>query len=155
MEVGTSKQPNLLKKDELYFELLRQTDFARLDTNNQVYFDYTGGNLYPESLIDQHYDYLKNKVLGNPHSTNPTSQLSSQKVEEARNKVLTYFNAQDDYFCVFTANASAALKIVGECYPFQEDSSLVLFADNHNSVNGLREFCKSKKASYEYCPMLR
>ncbi|MFT4969426.1 MAG: molybdenum cofactor sulfurtransferase [Chitinophagales bacterium] len=153
MEVGTSKQPNLLKKDELYFELLRQKDFARLDANNQVYFDFTGGNLYPESLIDQHYDYLKNKVLGNPHSTNPTSQLSSQKVEEARNKVLTYFNAQDDYFCVFTANASAALKIVGECYPFQEDSSLVLFADNHNSVNGLREFCKSKKASYEYCPM--
>lgn len=141
------------KRTDLFFEKLRSQEYARLEKTKQVYFDYTGGNLYPESLLDDHYKFLKENVLGNPHSSNPTSKLATQMVEEARAKVLSYFNAQDQYFCVFTANASAALKIVGECYPFDENSELVLFADNHNSVNGLREFCKSKKAHFEYCPM--
>jgi len=140
-------------KSTVFFEELRKNDFARLDKNNQVYFDYTGGNLYPESLLKEHYDFLAENVLGNPHSTNPTSKLATQKVEEARTKVLEFFKASDDYFCVFTANASAALKIVGECYPFNENTVLALFADNHNSVNGLREFCKNKKSNYHYCPM--
>ncbi len=136
-----------------FFEDLRSKDFSRLDRKKQVYFDYTGGNLYPESLLKEHFDFLTENVLGNPHSTNPTSKLATQKVEEARAKVLSFFNATEDYFCVFTANASAALKIVGECYPFNENSALALFADNHNSVNGLREFCKNKKSNYQYCPM--
>lgn len=140
-------------KSASFFEELRNKDFARLDRNKQVYFDYTGGNLYPESLLKEHYDFLAEHVLGNPHSSNPTSKLATKKVEEARAKVLAYFNATDDYFCVFTANASAALKIVGECYPFNENTALALFADNHNSVNGLREFCKNKKSKFQYCPM--
>jgi len=140
-------------KSASFFDNLRQKDYARLEKNNQIYFDYTGGNLYPESLLDQHFSYLKENVLGNPHSTNPTSKLATEKVEAARKKVLEYFNATDDYFCVFTANASAALKIVGECYPFCSESELVLFSDNHNSVNGLREFCKSKEGNFQYIPM--
>jgi selenocysteine lyase/cysteine desulfurase len=50
-------------------------------------------------------------------------------------------------------NASGALKIVGECYPFDESSALLLLADNHNSVNGIREFCLRKKGRIEYCPI--
>lgn len=66
--------------------------------------------------------------------------------------MLEYFNARD-YYCVFTANASGALQIVGECYPFSSDSHLLLTADNHNSVNGIREYCRSKVGTYSYCPM--
>ncbi|MCB9256206.1 MAG: aminotransferase class V-fold PLP-dependent enzyme [Chitinophagales bacterium] len=152
MEISSSTQQQDLKS-EVFFEELRKRDFSRLEENQQVYFDYTGGNLYPESLLKEHYDFLSKNVLGNPHSTNPTSKLATQMVEEARKKVLEYFNASEDYFCIFTANASNALKIVGECYPFNEKSQLLLFADNHNSVNGLREFCKSKKGTFQYCPM--
>lgn len=152
MEIFNSTMKQDIKTED-FFEDLRKRDFSRLEENQQVYFDFTGGNLYPESLLKEHYEFLSKNVLGNPHSTNPTSKLATQKVEEARKKVLEYFNASDDYFCVFTANASNALKIVGECYPFSENSDLVLFADNHNSVNGLREFCKSKKGSFHYCPM--
>lgn len=88
-------------------------------------------------------------VLGNPHSTNPTSKLATNLVEETRAKVLDFFNAQD-YFCVFTANASAALKIVGESFPFNEDSTFLLLSDNHNSVSGIREFCRTKKGKSKY-----
>ncbi len=139
--------------DEQFFTQLRQQEFSRLDEQRHVYLDYTGGNLYAQSLIDRHFTYLRESVYGNPHSTNPTSQLSTQNVAEAREKVLNFFNAKDDYYCIFTANASAALQIVGECYPFSEDSHFLLTSDNHNSVNGIREYCRSKGGDYTYCPL--
>ena len=40
------------------------------------------------------------------------------------------------------------MKIVGESYPFNEKSHFLLLADNHNSVNGIRQFCLSKAESY-------
>lgn len=139
--------------DEQFFADLRKREFSRLDEQQHIYLDYTGGNLYAQSLIERHFKYLRESVYGNPHSTNPTSQLSTQNVSKAREKVLNFFNATDDYFCVFTANASAALQIVGECYPFGKDSHFLLTADNHNSVNGIREYCRGKGGSYSYCPL--
>ena len=117
-----------------------------------MYLDYTGGNVAPESLLDDHLKFLKDGVYGNPHSNNPTSQLSGYYLNKARERVIEYFNARD-YYCVFTANASAALQIVGECYRFSNDSILLLAADNHNSVNGIREYCKNKGGSCAYCSM--
>ena len=134
-----------------FFNGLRQKEYARLDQTGQVYLDYTGGNLYPESLIGQHHGYLKKWVYGNPHSNSPASRLSGKHIEEARHEVLRYFNATD-YECVFTANATGALQIVGECYPFS-GGHLLLTADNHNSVNGIREYCKKRGGTYSYCPM--
>ena len=137
---------------DAYFDKLRNEEFARLDKTGQVYLDFTGGNLYPDSLLKKHFNQLENNILGNPHSTNPSSQLATVLVEEARQKVLDFFNAED-YFCVFTANASGALKIVGECYPFQKNSEYLLISDNHNSVNGIREYCKNKGGNYVYSPI--
>ena len=129
--------------DDDFFNQLRQEEYSILDTQHHVYLDYTGGNLYPKSLIEKHHQLLLHTVFGNPHSTNPTSNKSTILIEEARQKVIHFFRAYD-YTCVFTQNASAALKIVGECYPFDATSTLVLLSDNHNSVNGIREFCNHK-----------
>lgn len=41
---------------------------------------------------------------------------------------------------VFTANATAALKLVGESFPFSKNGTYVLGADSHNSLHGIREF---------------
>lgn len=35
---------------------------------------------------------------------------------------------------IFTTNASGALKLVGESYPFSGDNAFVLAVDSHNSV---------------------
>ena len=139
-------------RPDAVFERLRRKEFSRLDRTGQVYLDYTGGNLYPVSLVKKHQKFLRRTVYGNPHSTNPTSKLSERMIGEARERVLHFFNAKD-YYCVFTANASAALHIVAECYPFSRDSHLLLTADNHNSVNGLRRYCSAKFGSYAYSPM--
>ncbi len=137
---------------DTFFNTLIEKEYKRVLDAGQTYLDFTGGNLYPKCQLDHHFEMLNKNVLGNPHSTNPTSRLATELVEASREKVLAYFNA-DDYFCVFTQNASGALKIVGECYPFDTNSYFVLLADNHNSVNGIREFSSHKGGMFEYCPI--
>ena len=140
-------------KDTSAVDELRKSDYARLDQQGEVYLDYTGGSLYAQSQLDGHFQLLKQNVLGNPHSANPTSSAMTEHVERARRYVLKYFNASDDYICVFTLNASGALKLVGESFPFAEGGRFLATYDNHNSVNGIREFAKAKGAEVEYTPL--
>ncbi len=142
-----------LYKKTSALDKLRKKEYGRLDKEGQVYLDYTGGNLYTKMQVKKHLSLLLHHTFGNPHSTNPTSRLSTTLVEETRKYVLDYFNAKDDYFCIFTPNASGALKIVGESYPFSPDSFLLLSLDNHNSVNGIREFAKKKGSEFLYSPL--
>ena len=94
---------------------LRHREFARLDEQQHVYLDYAGGGLYPRCLVRGQVSLLEQLVLGNPHSKNNDSLTSTRLADEVRGDVLRYFNADpDQYAVVFTANASAALKLVGE-----------------------------------------
>ena len=132
---------------------LRTTEYARLDTGGHIYLDYTGGGLYAESQLRRHNKLLAEHVFGNPHSGNPTSQAATRLVEHAREYVLKFFNADpDEYLAVFTANASGALKLIGESYPFSNGRYLLTF-DNHNSVNGIREFAHARNAKVTYIPI--
>ena len=134
-------------------DALRQTQYTRLDRLRHVYLDYTGGSLYPESLVRDHMALLNGDVFGNPHSKNLTSLAMTELIEQTRTSVLRYFNADpDEYIAIFTPNATGALKLVGESYPFSPDASYLLTCDNHNSVNGIREFARSFGANVTYIP---
>ncbi len=134
---------------------LRATEYSRLDQSGHIYLDYTGGGLYADSQVRAHTNLLLNHVLGNPHSTNPTSLAMTRMIERARNSVLEFFNASpEEYVVIFTLNASGALKLVGESYPFSPGDQYVLTFDNHNSVNGIREFAHARGAQVTYAPML-
>ena len=133
---------------------VRAREFSRLDRLGHVYLDFTGGGLYAESQIRRHAELLVSSVLGNPHSHNPTSLASTELVEHTRATVLEFFSADPaEYDVVFTANASGALKLVGESYPFCSGGRYLLTYDNHNSVNGIREFARSAGASVTYLPV--
>jgi molybdenum cofactor sulfurtransferase len=138
--------------DAAALEELRAAEYGRLDAQSQVYLDYTGGGLFAESQLSDHLDLLRRTVLGNPHSVNPTSAAASELLEGARAAVLRYFNAPAEYRVIFTPNATGALKLVGEAYPFDAGSRLLLTSDNHNSVNGLREFARAAGAATTYVP---
>jgi molybdenum cofactor sulfurtransferase len=135
---------------------LRATEYGRLDRSGQVYLDYTGGGLYGECQLRSHLELLGSSVFGNPHSANPSSAAMTDHVEQARRYVLRYFNASpDDYTVVFTQNATGALKLLGESFPFSAGCRYVLTFDNHNSVNGIREFALAKGAEVTYVPLSR
>ncbi len=136
------------------FEDLRAREFSRLDENGYVYLDYTGSALYAVSHLRDHEDFLQHHVLGNPHSENPASAVATRVVEDTRRDVLDFFGADPaEYTAIFTANASAALKLVGESYPFTGGSRFTLLADAHNSVNGIRVYAEQKGAETRYLPL--
>ena len=134
---------------------LRASDYGRLDASRQTYLDYTGGGLHADSQLREHVQMLSENLLGNPHSVNPSSTATTELVEQARAAVLAYFNGTGAYTAIFTPNASGALKLVGESYPFAKGARLLLTADNHNSVNGMREFARAKGADLDYAPLTR
>jgi molybdenum cofactor sulfurtransferase len=130
---------------------LRAKEYSRLDSLGQVYLDYTGGGIYADVQLEKLVALLKNGNYGNPHSNNPASLASTLLDEQARTYVLNYFNASpDEYVVIFAQNASGAIKLVGESYPFGPDSRYLLTFDNHNAVNGIREFARAKGASITY-----
>jgi selenocysteine lyase/cysteine desulfurase len=133
------------------FGQLRRNEFGRLDAGGHVYLDYTGTALYTATQIERHHERLLGQVFGNPHSENPAALESTERMERARRRVLAFFNADPaEYDVVFTANASNALRTVGESFPFEHGSRLVLTADNHNSVNGIRRFAARAGADVSY-----
>lgn len=141
-------------RDTGHVDDLRAAEYSQLDRDGHVYLDYTGGGLYAASQVRQHCELLLTHVYGNPHSTNPTSLAATDLVESARAFVHEFFHAPaEDYAVIFTANATGALKLVGESYPFGPGSQYLLTFDNHNSVHGIREYARCKGGSVTYVPV--
>jgi selenocysteine lyase/cysteine desulfurase len=135
-------------------DALRATEYARLDQQGHTYLDYTGGGLYAEAQVREHLAMLTSGVFGNPHSKSLTSMAMTERVEQTRDYVLRYFNASpDEYMVIFTPNATGALKLIGESYLFGPGDHYLLTFDNHNSVNGIREFARDKGATITYIPV--
>lgn len=124
-------------------EKMRNEEYARLDEQHVTYLDHVGGTLPPESLLEQDLQALKHAILGNPHSGS-----------EARDAIYAFFDCSpDEYEVIFTANASSAIRLVAESFPFQPCTQLLLTKDNHTSVHGLREYARAKGASVKYIPL--
>src|SRR5260370_8128485 len=73
-------------------DALRAREDARLDDLGQIYLDYTGGGLYAESQLREHFELLPRSVFGNPHSLNPTSRAMTELVDRARATALDFFH---------------------------------------------------------------
>jgi selenocysteine lyase/cysteine desulfurase len=132
---------------------LRATEYGYLDEQGHLYLDYTGAGLASRTQLLAHTERLRGKLFGNPHSVNPTSEAATELVERTRARVLRHVNADpDEYTVIFTPNATGAARLVGEAYPFSRRNRLVLTFDNHNSINGLREFARRGHARTSYVP---
>jgi hypothetical protein len=129
---------------------LRAAEYGYLDADAHAYLDYAGAGLPAQAQLRAHAQRLSERCFGNPHSENPAS---TELIERTRHAVLQHFGAPpEDYTVIFTANASAACRLVGEAYPFGRRSWLVLTSNNHNSVHGIREFARARGAEPAYVP---
>ena len=133
---------------------LRASEYQHLDQTGQVYLDYAGAGIAARSQIDAHHRRLSTRLYSNPHSENPSSQAAGTAVESARRSVLAFFRADpEEYAVVFTPNATGACRLVGEAYRFGRRVPLVLTSDNHNSVNGIREYARRAGGAARYVPL--
>jgi selenocysteine lyase/cysteine desulfurase len=158
MSAVTTQLPEFLTAYPGYHETtvlddLRAAEYSYVDVDGHIYLDYTGAGLPAQAQISAHEARMNGRCFGNPHSGSPASTASTELIEQARLAVLKHFNAPpDEYAVIFTPNASGACRLVGEAYPFGARSRLVLTSDNHNSVNGIREFARARGAVTEYVP---
>jgi selenocysteine lyase/cysteine desulfurase len=130
---------------------LRAREYGYLDARGHVYLDYTGAGLPSYAQLAAHADRLAEGCFGNPHSDNPTSSAATALIDRTRTAILSFFNASpDEYAVIFTPNATGACRLVAEAYPFDAGARLVLTADNHNSVNGIREYARARGARTGY-----
>ncbi|MEO3975049.1 aminotransferase class V-fold PLP-dependent enzyme [Streptomyces sp. CAU 1734] len=137
------------------FARLRAEEYGYLDETRHVYLDHTGAGLPARRQLLAQTERLTRAVHGNPHTHSPASAPTTALVEEARARVLEFAGADPaEYTAVFTANATAACRLVGEGYPFRPGrAELLLTLDNHNSVNGLREFARARRTPTTYIPL--
>ncbi|KAH6761763.1 molybdenum cofactor sulfurase [Perilla frutescens var. hirtella] len=125
---------------------IRATNFKRL--NDVVYLDHAGATLYSESQMEGLFKDLNSTIYGNPHSQSSCGLSTSDVVWEARQQVLSFFNASPkEYNCIFTCGATSSLKLVGETFPWSSRSNYMYTMENHNSVLGIREYALREGAA--------
>ena len=133
--------------DDAWFSDWRQRELSRVVRSGVTYLDYTGAALYAESLVRGDSSRLLEEVLGNPHSEHAPSRASSDGIAAAREALLRFLHADPlEYAVILTPNTTGACRLVGESFPFTSASVLLLTADNHNSVNGIREYASRRGA---------
>ncbi len=146
----------MLTTVDVDFAELRAREYARLDAADLAYLDYTGAALYSASHVREHHALLADGLFGNPHAAHGASVRSTIEIERARAAVLAFLGVDaGSHVVCFTANTTAAIKLVAEAYPFSRTTPLVLGADNHNSINGLREYARRAQAPITTLPLER
>src|SRR5262249_31098141 len=125
---------------------------ARL--GDHAYLDYTGSALYAESQLRAHHALLESALFGNPHSDSTPSRATSEVIDDARRRVLQFFDVDEGtHDLVFTANTTAAIRLVAESYPSSPRAAGVLAADTHTSVTGIREYARRAGAALRILPL--
>ncbi|XP_078437514.1 molybdenum cofactor sulfurase (LOS5) (ABA3) isoform X2 [Wolffia australiana] len=120
-------------------EEIRASEFKRLE--GLVYLDHAGATLYSDAQIEAVAKDFTSNIYGNPHSQSESSMATSDIISRARRQVLELCNASStEYACIFTSGATAGLKIIGESFPWSEESCYAYTVENHNSVLGIREY---------------
>lgn len=94
---------------------------------------------FPRSL-----QALAAELTGNPHSAGSWGPGQPDWADALRRRTLEACGVgPGQYTCILTSGATAALKLVGETFPWHQDSSLFChLTDNHNSVLGVRELAR-------------
>ncbi|KAH0610396.1 uncharacterized protein H6S33_011923 [Morchella sextelata] len=126
-------------------EKIRRDEYPQI--RDAVYLDHSGTTLYSSSLVKAFTKDLLNNLYGNPHSHNPSSTLSSDRIEAVRLRVLGLFKADPaEYDVVFCANATAAIKLVADSFAGHIGGFEYKYhRDVHTSLVGVRELATSSQ----------
>ncbi|GAB3211270.1 aminotransferase class V-fold PLP-dependent enzyme [Marinactinospora endophytica] len=124
---------------------LRAEEYAHLDADGHVYLDYAGAGLPTRAQSVRHAERLRAVRVGSVGLG--ASRSHADLIEQARSAVLRHFGASpEEYTVVFTAGATEACRLVGECYRFGPGGRFVHLLDGHQAVNGIRGFARAKGA---------
>ncbi|KAF2227486.1 pyridoxal phosphate-dependent transferase [Elsinoe ampelina] len=127
-------------------EAFREREWPMLKGN--VYLDNAGTAIPTASLIRESAFDLTHNLYGNPHSDSAPAARASHKIDDVRLRILRFFNASpSDWNVIFTANATAAIKLVTDCMRDHASATNTplwygYHKDSHTSIVGVRELTK-------------
>jgi molybdenum cofactor sulfurtransferase len=110
-----------------------------------TYLDHGGTTMTSVSLLKTFCDRMGSTLLANPHSDAANPSASSILLAETRLQVLEFASADPDYFdVVFTANTTAAVKLVMECFSgLSCGFDYAYHSSCHTSLIGVRELARN------------
>ena len=121
-----------------------------------VYLDHSGATIYPRSLVEAFSRKMMSGLYGNPHSANEPARASGEMVDSIRERALRFLGADPEKFdLVFVANATAAVKMVAECFRDLADKTpdgsfwFGYHKDAHTSLVGVRELSHGDHHCFE------
>ncbi|KAI8602205.1 pyridoxal phosphate-dependent transferase [Dissophora ornata] len=133
-------------------DTIRKEQYPQL--KDAIYLDHAGATLPAQTLLQKFTADLTSNLYANPHSKSPSSQATSARVDAARQKILEHFKASihGEWDVIFTANATAGIKLVGDAFPWtrrspesttetpgsKAASRLTILREAHTSLVGLR-----------------
>ncbi|KAK1934443.1 Molybdenum cofactor sulfurase [Phytophthora citrophthora] len=123
----------------LQIDAMRANEFPHM--RNSVYLDHAGATMYSKTQLDAAFQELQNGLFTNPHSAtgNAHAESTTAKIDNVCRQVLGFFSAsEEEYTLIFTSGATAALKLVGESFPWTKNSTFAHSMDSHTSVLGIR-----------------
>ena len=120
----------------------------RSGISSEIYLDYAGMVPAVKEVVSAVAGVLSSQSLGNPHSGGHSSQRAQAILSQGRACVLDFFGASPlEYYVVFTAGATASIKLVGETFRWSSESVFACTLENHTSVVGLRSLAVAAGAS--------
>ncbi|ORX72068.1 PLP-dependent transferase [Linderina pennispora] len=123
-------------------DAIRHTDYPQLfsdGTLRTVYLDHAGSTLCSASHVRNHTNMLLTNIPANPHSRHESSQWT-----HARNRAGARPPSAKSYAVVFTANATAAIKLAGELAPMDDKGIFCYTQESHTSVVGVRKLASNR-----------
>ncbi|KAJ2277959.1 hypothetical protein J3F81_000709 [Coemansia sp. RSA 371] len=115
---------------------IRRTEYPQLKT---VFLDHTGSTVCAASHIQEFAAELMTQIPANPHSRHVESQWTQARIDHARDRLLAFAGTSAErYAVVFTANATAAIRLAAEITPIEQHGEFCYTRESHTSVVGVR-----------------
>ncbi|KAJ6569662.1 pyridoxal phosphate-dependent transferase [Mycena capillaripes] len=122
----------------------QQCDTEYPSLQSTTYLDYAASAPPGRSTLHRLSEKLATTLYSNPHSRSTSSVATSLEIERCRGRVLEDLFGLDDarkraqWDVIFTAGATAAMKLVGDAFPWQEGSKYCYLKQSHTSLVGVR-----------------
>ncbi|KAK6091800.1 hypothetical protein MT418_007771 [Batrachochytrium dendrobatidis] len=105
-----------------------------------LYLDNAGAPPVPVEVVHAHAHGLAQTLLANPHSSMAAAAAyTSVSINRVRQRILRHFGVSTaTHSVVFTANSTAAIKLVADRFPWSPKSLFCYHQSSHTSIIGIR-----------------
>ncbi len=141
-----------MMKEDLIAEKLGSSRDEEISTSSITYLDHAGCPLPGKGLLQAVFNDLQSQLYANPHSVGGIISTRTDSIlENTRKHILRFIHAdQDEYEVIFTAGATASVKLIVDIIDWKKDPFHFIYPQNiHTSLLSIRNYVKT----WDYLPV--